>query len=119
MKKILLILFLSLLTFTNVNAAITIKDWLKVKAGEDLVMKRLHDKLVFSAFTGLMAINVQLDEKKFCQPEDLSINEQMTEAILDAGILRFKEIGVPQHEMDEFPVGFILLDQLEVMFPCK
>ena len=118
MKKILFILFFSLLTSTSVNAAITIKDWLKVKAGEDIVMKRLHDKLVFSAFTGLMAINVELDKKKFCQPSDLKINEQMTEAILDAGILRFKEIGVPQDEMDEFPVGFVLLDQLKVMFPC-
>ena len=43
----------------------------------------------------------------------------MTEAILDAGIERFKETGMAQIQLNDLPVGVVLLEQLKLMFPCE
>ena len=119
MKKLLGIVVLGLLMSGNAYSAIKIKNWLEGKSGSDIYIKRINDKLVFSAYSGLLTINTQLDKPFFCQPDELSVNEQMTEAILDAGIERFKETGMAQIQLNDLPVGVVLLEQLKLMFPCE
>ena len=119
MKKLLGIVVLGLLMSGNAYSAIKIKNWLEGKSGNDIYIKRINDKLVFSAYSGLLTINTQLDKPFFCQPDELSVNEQMTEAILDAGIERFKETGMAQIQLNDLPVGVVLLEQLKLMFPCE
>ena len=47
MKKLLGILVLTFLLFENSYSAIKIKNWAEGKLGNDIIIKRINDKLVF------------------------------------------------------------------------
>lgn len=120
MKKLLSILVLSLLFGGNGYAAITVKGYLNGKSGDNELVKKINSKLVLSAYSGILAVNTELDQKLFCPSDDLKINEQMTAAFLETGINKFKDdLGMPENIVNQMPASIVLLDILKDIFPCK
>ena len=119
MKKLLGIVVLSLLLSSNAYAAITVKGYLNGKSGDNKLIKKINARLVLSAYSGILTVNTELDQKLYCPPDDLNINEQMTAAFLETGIDKFKDLGMPEDVINQMPVSIVLLDVLKDIFPCK
>ena len=120
MKKILLIITVSLLFSGNVHADLMMGKYIENRSSSNKEMHKVMDISIKLIEEGIAMANVELDytkrKKLYCQPETLAFNSKNIASFLDHQIQKFKDKG---RSIDKFPVAMILMKHLKETFPCK
>ena len=117
MKKLLGIMVLGLL-WCNISIAkdITAIGFINGMETKNEEIIRYIKGYLKGAYSGFLMSQVELNEKVFCVPGELILNEENLVSMVDEQIKIYKKINVYR---DDFPVTFFLMDSLKRVFPCQ
>lgn len=120
MKKILLIITVSLLFSGNVHADLMMGKYIENRSSSNKEMHKVMDISIKLIEEGIAMANVELDytkrKKLYCQPETLAFNSKNIASFLEHQIKIFKDKG---RSIDKYPVAMVLMKHLKETFPCK
>ena len=105
------------------NAQITVKDY-KATLSNDDVAKIVAMKLYISGVgDGLLWANAEATRRKiplFCEPNNLKLLVDNYIDMINSQIGRLSQPGgASKSELDDLPIGMLLLKGLEGTFPCE
>ena len=121
MKKILGIMFLSLLFSMNANArTITVEMHLDAISTNNKSLQNIVKERLEGIYYGFQTSNTELKSMKrkeiFCQPDKLGLNIDNLIRFLNDEIKELRNKGA---NIDKFPIEVILMNNLVKVFPCK
>jgi len=116
MKKLLVFLFSILI---SLNAISLDYDYKEYKKNPSLFNDYLYGLESGMSWYGV-ANEVHNDRKKYyCQPSNLALGLDTIKNIIDGQVEEFSNNGLTNAEIDETPIGMILLYGLSSTFPCN
>ena len=114
MRKLLLLIF-TVLILCNVGYAKSLL-YEKYKNNSDNIDFIEHLKSVES---GMSWMQVHSENEVYCKPSKLLINEGNLSNAVKLGVKDLKSRNFSNKEIDDFPVEFIMLIGLKILFPCS
>jgi len=116
MKKLLILLFSIFISFNALSDKVPYKYYKKNLSSYDDYLIGLESGISWST---IMNDELGSEVSFYCPPETLSITLENVKDIIDSEVEQIFDAGGTQAEVDELPIGAILVFGLRRMFPCN
>ena len=120
MKKLLSLIFVSLLLSGNAYAGINVDDYLKTRANKNKAVNDFIDADIMGIGTGILWSNVSIRANKgkpmYCSPPNMSLTNQNYINFLDQEIEDEKNKGTLSGKEE---IGMLIIKHMRRIFPCE
>jgi len=117
MKKLLLLLLSTLISFSTFSAPVTYQEYFENPSRFELYLKGFEQGITLSQ---VMTVYRKQGNKLYCSPQerDLTVDEIVN--IVQSEAKRFLDSGArTQEQINKQPIGAMLIVGLEQKYPCK